>query len=325
MKASRLSGANIGCQTDHHLASKQGVGKKSGQLGTPRILLLGESPPMRANFGARRTWHFAFKSGHAPTGSEGGGEGVTHEFAKAAICELERIQFKLKNDDTRHIRFSRVEEEWRFEDEGREYAIDLVGTVCYPPELVEHWNAKLGIELVISHPVGRTKKRALSALNFPVVQIRISKRLIRSNHDVERMSDGDLRRLKQQITGWFASWPIRYYSWLHYGGRSFGEFAESFEPTSYASKIAVIPPASPVPQATPIPVRPKQLSPAVPAAQKPVQSEPQVATKVNMPIDRYNEPRQSVAIRQGSFHTTVKPKASWWHRLWKLASKIFQG
>jgi hypothetical protein len=43
---------------------------------------------MRANFGTMRAWHFAFKSGHEPLGSEGGGEGVTHEFAKAAICFL---------------------------------------------------------------------------------------------------------------------------------------------------------------------------------------------------------------------------------------------
>ena len=126
--------------------------------------------PMRANFGRARAWHFAFKSGHAPTGSEGGGEGVTHEFAKAAICELGRIRFKSKNNNQFClIRFSEIEEEWRFEDEGRQYAIDLVGTVCDPPQLAERWNGKLGIELVVSHPVGRTKKRALSKLNFPVV------------------------------------------------------------------------------------------------------------------------------------------------------------
>jgi hypothetical protein len=216
-----------------------------------------------------------------------------------------------------------VEEEWRFEDEEREYAIDLVGTVCYPAELAECWNGKLGIELVVSHPVGRTKKRALSKLNFPVVQIRIWKTLVRSNHDVERMSEGNLRCLKQQITGWFANRPIQYYFWLHYGGISFREFTEYFEPASAASKIPVVPPTTA--QTTPIPVPPKQLSPAVPAAapQKPAQLQTQTS-RVNR-LDRHEEPHRPVAIRRGSFHTAVKPRVSWWQRLWKLASKIFQG
>lgn len=125
----------------------------------------------------------------------GGGESMAHYLFKTAISELTSSELRMGyHVPGVKIKFKNLRTEREITHNGKKYYIDVFGEFESANPLQLKWGGSIGIEVCHSHPVEeeREKMAAFRALEVPVVQIKISDKLLYRTPD--HMSTPDKER-----------------------------------------------------------------------------------------------------------------------------------
>ncbi len=129
---------------------------------------------------------------------------MAHYLFKTAISELTSSKLKKGLQDPGvEIRFKNMRTEKEFVHGGKSYFIDVFGEFESPSRLQLKWGGLLGIEVCHSNPVEEEKKAAFRALELPVVQIKISDKLLYRTPEHLSTPDNEMRYvdfLKTKLT-----------------------------------------------------------------------------------------------------------------------------
>lgn len=111
----------------------------------------------------------------------GGGESLAHYLFKIAISELASSELRTGyHHPGVKIRFKNLRTEKEIVHNGKKRYIDVFGEFKSPSPLQLKWGGLIGIEVCHCHPVEEEKEKmaAFKALEIPVVQIKISDKLL---------------------------------------------------------------------------------------------------------------------------------------------------
>jgi hypothetical protein len=111
----------------------------------------------------------------------GGGESLAHYLFKIAISELASSELRTgHHQPSVKIRFKNLRTEKEIVHNGKKYYIDVFGEFESSSPMQLKWGGLIGIEVCHSHPVEEEKEKmvAFRALELPVVQIKISDKLL---------------------------------------------------------------------------------------------------------------------------------------------------
>lgn len=122
------------------------------------------------------TYFYAFMSDQDQNRYEalGGGESRAHYLFKTVLCEIDHITLKSSHwSNDVPISFSNMRPEHQVYHEGNDFYIDVYGNFKSDNILSFRWGPNIGIEICHTNKVHPAKKKALRALNIPIIEHKI--------------------------------------------------------------------------------------------------------------------------------------------------------